>query len=593
MCGIAATICPPERNIEAIGGDDASYLKRRGPDHFGTLTVTDHRHGHVINVSASLLHLRGTAPVAQPISQASGGILAWNGQLYDGLGISAHEPSIGNISDTVALAGAVTLVESESASAADFVQALRDLLEATEAEFALVVYSARFSVLVYARDPLGRRSLLAVRGNGSLQIASVHLVAATDDMVMEVPADGVHWIDLGSSSGQELVEETVPWLRPLTAINMSLDVRLEPPFHPQVLPPLATLPAAVQTAASDLLQSLSTAVRARVLATPAVPSANDYASAPIGILFSGGIDCSVVAALAHQHLPAHVPIDLINVAFENPRALAAVKGAVAVDPYLVPDRKTARARLSELQTVFPDRHWRLLERNVPYAQVVVHRARIMDTMAPLHSTMDASIAMALWFAVSPPDVVPILPFSPPLLDAQTSTMVLEDEPDIPRVLLSGLGADEQLGGYSRHRGAYDAVMARASSAPTTEPSTAEDAAWSALADQVQLDVSRIATRNLGRDDRAIGDHGREVRFPFLDTRVVRLLNSVPIGVKCDPRWRRGVGDKILLRLLTRDLLGLAAAAGEEKRALQFGARSAKLEVGSGKSVGTMDARIVK
>jgi hypothetical protein len=47
--------------------------------------------------------------------------------------------------------------------------------------------------------------------------------------------------------------------------------------------------------------------------------------AKVAILFSGGLDCTVLARLAHDILPSDQVIDLLNVAFENPRVVKASK----------------------------------------------------------------------------------------------------------------------------------------------------------------------------------------------------------------------------------------------------------------------------
>jgi asparagine synthetase B (glutamine-hydrolysing) len=102
------------------------------------------------------------------------------------------------------------------------------------------------------------------------------------------------------------------------------------------------------------------------------------------------------------------------------------------------------------------------------------------------------------------------------------------------------------------------------------------AGWAGLINEIQLDVSRINQRNLGRDDRIVSDHGKEVRYPFLDEEFVAFLSALPVHLKCDPRRPRGEGDKILLRAYMR-WQGLQEVAREPKRAIQFGARTAKME----------------
>ena len=62
-------------------------------------------------------------------------------------------------------------------------------------------------------------------------------------------------------------------------------------------------------------------------------------------------------------------------------------------------------------------------------------------------------------------------------------------------------------------------------------------------------------------------HGREVRHPFLDRRVMAYLCGLPLHRKMDLAQRPGEGDKRILRQVARRL-GMAQTAGNVKRAIQ-------------------------
>ncbi|CAM9516521.1 unnamed protein product [Laminaria digitata] len=91
-----------------------------------------------------------------------------------------------------------------------------------------------------------------------------------------------------------------------------------------------------------------------------------------------------------------------------------------------------------------------------------------------------------------------------------------------------------MAGYSRHRNAF------------TRGGEA------ALVDELRKDQGRLWTRNLGRDDRCIADHGREARFPFLDEGVIAYIRSLPLRDICNMDEPPGVGDKKILREVTCD-----------------------------------------
>jgi asparagine synthetase B (glutamine-hydrolysing) len=61
------------------------------------------------------------------------------------------------------------------------------------------------------------------------------------------------------------------------------------------------------------------------------------------------------------------------------------------------------------------------------------------------------------------------------------------------VILTGIGADEQLAGYSRHRARFQSL------------------GLEGLNEEIAMELGCISSRNLGCDDRVIDDHGKEAR----------------------------------------------------------------------------------
>ncbi|CAH1243582.1 ASNSD1 [Branchiostoma lanceolatum] len=279
----------------------------------------------------------------------------------------------------------------------------------------------------------------------------------------------------------------------------------------------------------------------------------------VAILFSGGVDSMVIAALADRFVPPNEPIDLLNVAFqqkEKQHQPGKKKGGKkqsegAPDgPFQVPDRITGHQGLEELVRINPSRHWNFVEVNVTLDELRERRSQhVNHLLYPLQTVLDDSIGCAIWFASRGRGRLANCPDRSQADNSYSSPA---------KVLLVGMGADEQLAGYSRHRSKF------------------RSEGWRGLLEEVEMEVDRISSRNLGRDDRIISDHGKESRFPFLDEDVVSYLSSVPIQYKANLTLPRGIGEKLLLRVAAREL-GLSSAAVLPKRAIQFGSRIAKME----------------
>lgn len=302
------------------------------------------------------------------------------------------------------------------------------------------------------------------------------------------------------------------------------------------------------------------------------PPLAETSNAKIALLFSGGLDCTLLARIAHEVLPAEETIDLLNVAFENPRVVAAANKAYEqpTSAYeICPDRITGRAAFAELQRVCPTRNWRFVAIDIPYVVTVSHRDTIKCLMRPHNTEMDLSIACALYFAARGQGSA---------LDSQRPNIEPCQYKTPARVLLSGLGADELFAGYARHGMAFSR------------------SGFKGLIDEIDLDVSRLGKRNLGRDNRVIAHWGREARFPYLDEDFVAWVVQTPVWEKCgfgvpdspSTDTKQGIDpEKKALRLLALKL-GLEHVSREKKRAIQFGARTAKMEKGKVKGTDALD-----
>ncbi|KAI5862647.1 asparagine synthase-domain-containing protein [Durotheca rogersii] len=563
MCGIHAVISSAP--IPALPVELKSLLSHRGPDHFGqvrrALPFAKDDSEISLEFTSTVLALRGDHLARQPLESAvSASVLCWNGEAWRVNGQSIRSQNDGEL-----LLGILDAIDVPTASSRE--SHILNVLRSVDGPFAFLFYDAQIRRLYFGRDRLGRRSLLvhAAEHGSSISFSSVADVPAAS--WKEVEASGIYSLDLSTrlATPQGLILDTRvtkhAWIRSggedmVSSIGHFNTALPRPGQEPDL------------NSASEMLRHwLCESLKLRVLDISEPPNPLSGLDVRVAVLFSGGLDCTVLARLAHEFVPCSQEIDLINVAFENPRQVAINKTLAhreAGDIYeACPDRATGRKAFAELKSVCPDRRWRFIAVNVPFEEAMSHKPRIVSLMHPHNTEMDLSIAFALYFSargighcyVDKPDWEP----TPPVVATPS------------RVLLSGLGADELFGGYARHEAAFKA------------------GGYARVIDELKLDISRIGQRNLGRDDRVMAHWGKEVRFPYLDEELVRFAISSPVWEKCDfqnPSHPAVIDPaKRILRVLA-DKLGIPGVAREKKRAIQFGSRTAKMESHTGRLRGT-------
>ncbi|XP_004628684.2 asparagine synthetase domain-containing protein 1 [Octodon degus] len=610
MCGICCSVSFSVEHFKKDLKEDLLYnLKRRGPDSDKQLLKSAVNYQCLF--SGHVLHLRGVL-TTQPVEDDRGNVFLWNGEVFGGVKVETEE------NDTQIMFKYLSSCKSE----ADILS----LFSKVEGPWSFIYYQASSHHLWFGRDFFGRRSLLWQFSNlgRSFCISSVGAqISRGTKPWQEVPAAGIFRTDLNyAASSRYVILNFYPWkhiseenvteecitvltqistdlpafvsvvmneaklylVKPVVPLNM-MSCQASPETHCRKISSVPPTRETLQVFFTDehmrrvvhqFLDILSVAVKRRVLhllrdrdLPPNVILKSCDRKANVAILFSGGIDSMVIAALTDRHIPLDEPIDLLNVAFmmrektmpthlnrqkqkdhcETPsEEFSTNAGAVDGDCLddKVPDRITGRAGLKELQTISPSRVWNFVEINVSLEELQKLRTtQICHLVQPLDTVLDDSIGCAVWFASRG-------------IGCLATPEGTKSYQSAAKVLLTGIGADEQLAGYMRHRVRFQTL------------------GLEALNEEIAMELGRISSRNLGRDDRVIGDHGKEARFPFLDENVVSFLNSLPIWEKADLTLPRGIGEKLILRLAAVEL-GLTASALLPKRAMQFGSRIAKME----------------
>ncbi|KAK1938871.1 Asparagine synthetase domain-containing protein 1 [Phytophthora citrophthora] len=653
---------------------------------------------------SAVLHLRGDKLTPQPVEDSDDNVLCWNGEVFGMNGSDDDDRRLMQDSDTTFLSEKLQLAGEKVTETLDVkeIDPVVEVLRAVRGPFAMAWLHAKTKRLYFAHDRFGRRSLLYRRwGSGRDVIDELAGTETTEIEVLEsdlerfvlsnvaigdneeeraeyqeLPASGIYVLSLRTRQLRFYSHIPVDQIYSLPVTTGLNDVQDR---FGSKLPAITDMDSFLESSARSLLVALSDSVGVRVRSIPPRILPDGFPAARVAVLFSGGLDSVVLAALSHFHAPSNEPVDLLTVCFDETSGFAS------------PDRLAAELAHCELCSLFPERQWNLVKVNIPRSELTSQQHEVQTLMAPCDTHMDFNIGAAFWFlsrghgelqtstqenatlaelnaflnpqradlrkletqvaalelfaGSSSPLLCPVLKCGrkrksgcvvgvcksccfkmqravEKLLPSESDndqrvaqgcramlvSMGIQSESHVDlllnllkekhqdtegeylccrvhrtkqnivkatvaprkteakpptqyhtsaRVVLVGIGADEQLAGYGRHR------------------TTLINGGEAALRSELQMDLNRIWKRNLGRDDRCIAAHGREARFPFLDENVVSTIATFPVSSLCDGDLPRGVGDKRALRLVAKSL-GLQSCAGLAKRAIQFGSRIAKV-----------------
>ncbi|KAF7131758.1 hypothetical protein RHSIM_Rhsim09G0126700 [Rhododendron simsii] len=519
------------------------------------------------------LQLRGVKPIVQPLVDASGNILVYNGEIFGGIDVSIDSndaevlmESLGkccSCSSHEHIRGCHEIGKEETS--------VPDILSAIKGPWALIYLQASSRTTWFGRDAFGRRSLLVhwpTSKDSRLLLSSVSPPSSIDlgeecgqggsNFWEELPC-GIYSVSVDDSKldGNMVGEvERHEWTDPMLyeLINwerMSVQPKPEElnisrmkfcsrqhdmPVNSTNIPhELGLIEAPVLLPSEAVLITLREAVKRRSTINTMFKAANcdniQQGHAPVAVLFSGGLDSMILAALLDNCLDPKYEIDLLNVSF---------------DKELAPDRISSRGGVKELKRFSPLRRYAVMLLFcflvVPMPLLWIYSSFIYHFLMSRTIGINTEIYVGLqhrhcgWH-----------------LRENCQSIKYKSE---ARILLVGSGADEQCAGYGRHRTKY------------------RNGSWIGLHEEMKLDMQRIWKRNLGRDDRCIADNGKEARFPFLDEDVIRTLLGFPLWEIADLDQPSGKGDKKILREVAQ-LLGLHEAAVLPKRAIQFGSRIAR------------------
>ena len=540
MCGVAGVARRP-----GGGGISVELLERmagairhRGPDGWGL--HADERVG-LANVRLSVIDL---ARGVQPMANEDGNVLVvYNGEIFNHLALRGELEARGHLfrthSDTEVLVHA-------------YEQWGERLLERLNGQFAFAIYDRRAGSLFLARDRFGILPLYYAERDGDLYFASeVKGLLASGEVERALDPAGLDEVfTFWAARPPRTPFRGIRALEPGYAARwqdgrLTLRRYYAPDYREGRVEPADALEA--------LDELMCSSVRLRL-----------QADVPVGGYLSGGIDSSIVCALAAAGSP-HA-LRTFSVTFDDPRLdESAYQQAVAAD---VKSRHAVqRVGPGDIARVFPDvvRHTETpLVRTAPAPLYLLSRV-VREAGIKVVLSGEGSDEVFLGYDLFKETVVRLLcrrrpasQWPPRLLDGLHPDVAPEarkgdfwrryfmsagapDDPlfsHLPRFQLTARIKDFYSSEFRAALGRFDALEELRAALP------AGFRGWSPLARAAYLEMTTLLSPYLlsSQGDRMAMAHGVEARVPYLDHRLFEFAAALPGRSKL-----RGLREKDILR----------------------------------------------
>ena len=296
MCGICgATAAQGGRVDVAIVETMAATLRHRGPDDQGLWSSPDGRvgFGHR-RLSIIDLSLAGH----QPMHDASGRLtIVFNGEIYNFIELRGELESLGHQFRT--RTDTEVILASYRQWGLAFVEHFNGM-------FAFALHDADSERLVFARDRAGEKPLFYAQVNGTLLFASeLKALMANPSLRAEVDPRALNaYLTYGYVPGSMAILRNVCKLPQGCLMTYDLrNGRVEVRRYWRLPPPPNGQPAVDDDALVDELETLlADSVRMRLVA-----------DVPVGIMLSGGVDSSLVTAMAAR--VSSTPVKTFTISF--------------------------------------------------------------------------------------------------------------------------------------------------------------------------------------------------------------------------------------------------------------------------------------